>query len=146
MRRSSSSEQGSVGMNETINLERRRFLAQNSAGLGVAALATLFAQDGFAATGRTELPHFTPRAKRVIYLFQSGGPSQMDLFDHKPAMKEQFDKDLPDSIRMGQRITTMTSGQKRFPIAPSIFQFQQHGESRAWLSELLPHTASIADQ
>lgn len=133
-------------MNAQINLERRRFLAQNSAGLGVAALATLFAQDGFAATGRSELPHFTPRAKRVIYLFQSGGPSQMDLFDYKPAMKEFFDKDLPDSIRMGQRITTMTSGQKRFPIAPSIFKFQQHGESGAWLSELLPHTASIADQ
>ncbi|MBC7817373.1 MAG: DUF1501 domain-containing protein, partial [Planctomycetaceae bacterium] len=116
-------------MNEQLNLERRRFLAQSASGLGVAALSTLFAQDGFAANGRPELPHFTPRAKRVIYLFQSGGPSQMDLFDDKPAMKEYFDKDLPDSVRMGQRITTMTSGQKRFPIAPSIFQFQQHGES-----------------
>jgi len=142
-------------MNEQINLERRRFLAQSASGLGVAALATLLSQDqdqdahaaqaGFAASGRTGLPHFAPRAKRVIYLFQSGGPSQMDLFDYKPAMKEYFDKDLPDSVRMGQRITTMTSGQKRFPIAPSIFQFQQHGESGAWLSELLPHTASVAD-
>ena len=135
-------------MNEQLNLERRRFLAQSvfGSGLGIAALSTLFAQDGLAANGPTKLPHFTPRAKRVIYLFQSGGPSQMDLFDYKPAMKEYFDKDLPDSIRMGQRITTMTSGQKRFPIAPSIFQFQQHGESGAWLSELLPHTASVADQ
>lgn len=132
-------------MNAQINLERRRFLTQSASGLGVAALSTLFAQDGFAENSGT-LPHFTPRAKRVIYLFQSGGPSQMDLFDYKPTMKEYFDKDLPDSIRMGQRITTMTSGQKRFPVAPSIFQFQRHGESGAWLSELLPHTASVADQ
>jgi hypothetical protein len=133
-----------MNMNEYINFQRRRFLAQSASGLGVAALSTLFVQDGLAAGGPTAL-HFTPRAKRVIYLFQSGGPSQMDLFDYKPAMKEFFDKDLPDSIRMGQRITTMTSGQKRFPVAPSIFQFQQHGESGASLSELLPHTASVAD-
>lgn len=133
-------------MHDLVNIERRRFLARSASGLGVAALSTLFANDGFALDGRPDMPHFTPRAKRVIYLFQSGGPSQMDLFDPKPAMKEHFDKDLPDSIRMGQRITTMTSGQKRFPIAPSIFKFQQHGESGAWLSELLPHTATIADR
>jgi hypothetical protein len=131
--------------NQMNDLVRRRFLTQCASGLGVAALSTLFAQDGFAAGGQPDLPHFTPRARRVIYLFQSGGPSQMDLFDYKPAMREYFDKDLPDSIRMGQRITTMTSGQKRFPVAPSIFQFKQHGESGAWVSELLPHTASIAD-
>ena len=132
-------------MNEQLNLERRRFLAQSASGLGLAALSTLFAQDGFAANGRPELPHFTPRAKRAIYLFQSGGPSQMDLFDDKPAMKEYFDKELPDSVRMGQRITTMTSGQKRFPIAPSVFKFQQHGQSGMWLSELLPQLRTIVD-
>jgi hypothetical protein len=132
-------------MDEAIGLARRAFLTQSASGLGVAALASLFAQEGRAAEAPA-FPHFTPRAKRVIYLFQSGGPSQMDLFDYKPAMKEQFDKDLPDSVRMGQRITTMTSGQKRFPIAPSMFQFRQHGESGAWLSELLPYTASVADR
>lgn len=136
--------------NDYINHERRRFLTHCASGLGVAALSSLFNPAGssseIASGGRPEFPHFKPRAKRVIYLFQSGGPSQMDLFDPKPTLKEFFDKDLPDSVRMGQRITTMTSGQKRFPIAPSIFRFQQHGESGAWLSELLPHTASIADQ
>ena len=132
--------------NSFIDCERRRFLTQSASGLGIAALSTLFAKEGFALDGQPKVPHFTPRAKRVIYLFQSGGPSQMDLFDYKPTLQEYFDKDLPDSVRMGQRITTMTSGQKRFPIAPSIFKFQQHGESGAWLSELLPHTASVADR
>ena len=109
-------------------------------------------EDGFAAGDGRLFPgslaglHFAPKAKRVIYLFQSGGPSQMDLFDPKPELKEHYDQELPDSIRKGQRITTMTLGQKRFPVAPSIFKFQQHGESRQWLSELLPHTASIADK
>lgn len=116
-------------------------------GLGVAALGSLLAQDGFSDDGaNSTLQHFAPSAKRVIYLFQSGGPSQIDLFDPKPQMKEYFDKELPDGIRMGQRITTMTSGQKRFPIAPSIFRFDRHGESGAQLSELLPFTASVADE
>jgi hypothetical protein len=131
---------------EAAEIPRRDFLLRSTSALGMAALASLLPREGRAAGGRPELPHFTPRAKRVIYLFQSGGPSQMDLFDYKPTMREQFDKDLPDSVRMGQRITTMTSGQQRFPIAPSIFGFQQHGESGAWVSELLPHTAAIADQ
>ncbi len=113
--------------------------------MGVAALASLLGKDGFAAPGAVG-PHFAPKAKRVIYLFQSGGPSQMDLFDPKPQMEPHFDKDLPDSIRMGQRITTMTSKQKRFPVAPSMFKFQQYGQSGQWLSELLPHTATIADK
>jgi hypothetical protein len=91
------------------------------------------------------LPHFAPRAKRVIYLFQSGGPSQMDLFDPKPSLAGMFDKDLPDSIRMGQRITGMTSGQSR-PVAPSIFKFARYGKGGQWLSELLPHTAEVADE
>jgi hypothetical protein len=95
--------------------------------------------------GLPELPHFAPKAKRVIYLFQSGGPSQMDLFDPKPGLTGMFDKDLPDSVRMGQRITGMTSGQSRLPVAPSIFKFSRHGKSGTEFSELLPHTASVAD-
>ena len=89
--------------------------------------------------------HFAPKAKRVIYLFMSGAPSQLDTWDYKPKMKDWYDKDLPDSVRNGQRITTMTSGQKRFPIAPSIFKFNQHGEHGAWVSEILPHTAGVID-
>ncbi len=91
------------------------------------------------------LPHFPPTAKRVIYLFMSGAPSQIDLWDYKPKMNEMFDKDLPESIRMGQRLTTMTSGQKRFPVVPSKYKFTQHGKSGAWVSELLPHLATVVD-
>src|SRR5207247_861793 len=86
-----------------------------------------------------------PTAKRVIYLHMNGAPSQLDLFDYKPNLQAHYDKELPDSIRMGQRITTMTSGQARFPVAPSIFKFAQHGKSGMWISELLPHTAKMAD-
>lgn len=92
------------------------------------------------------LPHFAPKAKRLIYLFMNGGPSQMDLLDHKPGLDKIYDSDLPDSIRQGQRLTTMTSGQTRFPIAPSRYQFKQHGKSGIWFSELLQHTAKIADE
>ena len=128
-------------------ITRRHFFGRGATGLGLAALGGLLARDGYASVGAAEshLTHFAPRAKRVIYLFQSGGPSQMDLFDPKPQMENHFDKDLPDSVRMGQRITTMTSGQSRFPVAPSIFRFQRHGESGATVSELLPHTAGVAD-
>ena len=93
-----------------------------------------------------DLPHFAPKAKRVIYLFMSGAPSQMDMFDYKPEMGKWFDKDLPDSIRMGQRLTTMTSGQKRFPVAPSIYKFKKYDNNQdgAWISELLPHTGTVA--
>ena len=91
------------------------------------------------------LPHFAPKAKRCIYLHLVGAPPQMETFDYKPKMQELFDKDLPDSIRNGQRLTTMTSGQTRFPIAPSIFKFAQHGKSGAWVSELLPYTARMVD-
>ena len=95
--------------------------------------------------GLPGLPHFAPKAKRVIYLFQSGAPSQMDLFDYKPRLKEFHGTELPDSVRMGQRLTGMTAAQSSFPVAPSIFKLQQHGQSGAWLSELLPHTARVAD-
>jgi hypothetical protein len=90
-------------------------------------------------------PHFLPKAKSVIYLHMNGGPSQLDTWDYKPKLKEQFDKDLPDSIRLGQRITTMTSGQSRLPIAPSKFKFSQFGQSGRWVSELLPFTAQCVD-
>jgi len=135
---------------------RRQFFGRTATGIGAAALASLLNPNlfgGEAASGpegsddRGVLgkPHHTPTAKRVIYLCMNGAPSQLDLFDYKPKMGELFDKDLPDSIRMGQRLTTMTSGQSRFPVAPSIYQFQQHGKSGAWVSELLPHTAQVVD-
>ncbi|MBL9211071.1 MAG: DUF1501 domain-containing protein [Opitutaceae bacterium] len=91
-------------------------------------------------------PHFAPKAKRIIYLHMNGGPSQLDTFDYKPKLKEYFDQDLPDSIRQGQRITTMTSGQARFPVAPTIFPFAQYGQSGAWVSDLLPWTAKVVDE
>src|SRR6185369_17819482 len=91
------------------------------------------------------LPHFPPRARRVIYLFQGGGPSQMDLFDYKPQLQKWNGTDLPDSIRKGQRLTGMTATQATFPIVPSLFQFAQYGQSGAWVSELMPHTAKIVD-
>ena len=130
-------------------LTRRHFFGRAALGLGTAALATLTAGRGGAATatgGLPDLPHFAPKAKRAIYLFMNGGPSQMDMFDYKPEMDKLFDKDLPESIRMGQRLTTMTSGQTRFPLAPSKYKFKQHGQSCAWVSELLPWTAKIVDQ
>jgi hypothetical protein len=132
---------------------RRHFFGRSAAGIGTAALASLMNPSLFAApqdkpapaAGLPGLPHFAPKAKRVIYLFMSGAPSQLDMWDYKPKMNEFYDKDLPDSVRNGQRITTMTSGQKRFPIAPSIFKFNQHGKHGAWVSELLPHTAGVID-
>jgi hypothetical protein len=132
-------------------ITRRHFFGRTAVGLGGAALATLLrsraqsAQQTSPTGGLSDLPHFAPKAKRAIYLFMNGGPSQMDMLDYKPAMGKMFDKDLPESIRMGQRLTTMTSGQTRFPIAPSKYKFQQYGKSGAWVSELLPWTAKIVD-
>jgi hypothetical protein len=132
-------------------ITRRHFFGRAALGLGVPALASLLAQPAGAGEvpsptgGLPGLPHFAPKAKRAIYLFMNGGPSQMDLFDYKPKMAELFDKDLPGSVRMGQRLTTMTSGQARFPIAPSKYKFKQHGKSGAWVSELLPWTARMVD-
>ena len=126
-------------------LKRRAFISRSA--LGTIALASL--NTGAAPTNDTPqepCSHFAPRARRVIYLFQSGAPSQIDLFDPKPDLAQRFGEDLPDSIRQGQRLTGMTASQSRFPIAPSRFRFAQHGRSGAWLSELLPHTASIADR
>jgi hypothetical protein len=133
---------------------RRAFLSRTSLGLGSLALASLLDERLFAEVstpgnphgGLPGFPNFRPRAKRVIYLFQSGGPSQMDLFDDKPKLADRRATELPDSIRMGQRLTGMTSRQTSFPVAPSRFHFARHGQSGASLSELLPHTAAIADE
>ena len=138
-------------------LTRRHFLGLSSAGIGAAALATLINEDLVAGSpgkaagqsspaGLPGLPHFAPRAKRVIYLFQSGAPSQMELFDYKPKIEDLQGAELPASIRMGQRLTAMTAAQQSFPVVPSVFKFAQHGESRAWISELMPYTAQVADE
>ncbi len=128
-----------------LDLTRRQFLGRASTGIGAAALASLLNPTLSAAQGVAGIPHFAPKAKRVIWLTQAGAPSQLDLFDYKPGLRELFDKDLPASVRNGQRVTGMTSGQARFPIAPSVFNFKQHGNAGHWLSELLPHTARLAD-
>jgi hypothetical protein len=136
-------------LERSINLTRRHFLGRAGVGLGTVALADLLQQDllaqASATGGLADLPHFPPTAKRVIYLFQVGGPSQVDLYDYKPELAKRQGTDLPDSIRGTQRLTGMTAAQASFPIAPSIFKFAQHGNSGAWLSDLLPHTAKIAD-
>ena len=134
-------------------MTRRHFFGLNAAGIGTAALASVLGQNlGAAGTsferpypGLPGVPHFAPKAKRVIWLFQSGGPSQMELFDHKPLLAKRRGEDLPDSIRKGQRLTGMTSTQDSFPVVSSRFQFAQHGSSGAWVSELLPRTAEIVD-
>src|SRR5436190_11702704 len=128
-----------------LQCTRRHFFSKSATGVGVAALASLVQRAGFAAPGIIAQPHFPPTAKRVILLHQSGGPSQLDLFDYKPGLQKRRGIELPDSVRMGQRITGMTSGQGTLPVAPSIFNFKQHGKSGAWVSELLPHTAKIVD-
>jgi hypothetical protein len=144
-------------LQQYLQLETRRyFFGRMAGGLGAAALGSLLNPNLFAAEaaadplktfGEASMPalHFAPKAKRIIWLFMADGPSQLDLYDHKPKMPEYFDKDLPDSVRNGQRITTMTSGQARFPIAPTVFKFNQHGKHGAWFSELLPNLGSIAD-
>jgi hypothetical protein len=141
-------------MDETgLLLTRRHFFGRSANGIGLAALASILgkgiglcAENATAHGGLPGLPHFAPKAKRVIYLFQSGGPSQMELFDYKPRLEEFHGQDLPESIRKGQRLTGMSATQSSFPVVPSKFKFQQHGNSGAWVSELLPHTAKVADQ
>ncbi len=136
-----------------LRMTRRQLLGRGVCAAGAASLATIMGngasgaaqQPAKRAGGLPDIPHHPPTAKRFIYLFMSGGPAQHDMYDYKPELDQLFDKDLPDSVRQGQRITTMTSGQKRFPIAPSMFKFQQQGECGAWISELLPHTAKVVD-
>jgi Protein of unknown function (DUF1501) len=133
-----------------LNINRRRFLTRLGMGLGGAALGSLLIPDLFSGSSDEEilmsgLPHFAPKAKRIIYLFQNGAPSQLDLFDYKPLLLQMQGQDLPASIRMGQRLTGMTSEQKQFPLAGSMFKFEQYGQHRAWMSELLPYTSKIVD-
>src|SRR5947209_15580160 len=135
-------------------LTRRHFFGKAGTGIGIAALAGLLSDEQRATAaiptavrgGLPDLPHFQPRAKRVIYLFQSGAPSQMDLFDYKPKLGDLRGTELPDSIRRGQRLTGMTATQASFPIAPSRFKFARHGRCGAWVSELMPHTAGVVDE
>src|SRR5437588_420908 len=135
-------------------LTRRHFFGRMATGIGVAALGSLLNPALFEAladeTGKSKgllgLPHFTPKARRVIYLFMAGGPSQMELLDYKPSVEKLYGTGLPDAIRMGQRITTMTSGQKSLPVVKAIYKFGQYGKSGTWVSELLPHTAGIVDE
>ncbi|WP_038164234.1 DUF1501 domain-containing protein [Verrucomicrobium sp. BvORR106] len=139
-----------------INLTRRQFFGNVGLRFGGLALAQLLGQQGsgLAATQAADqqvhaalpgFPHFPPRAKRLIYLHMNGAPSQLDLLDYKPDLARFFNKDLPESVRGNQRLTGMTSGQKRFPVAPSKYKFTQHGQCGRWVSELLPHTAKVVD-
>lgn len=136
-----------------LEMTRRRLFTAGAGGLGIAALASLLGETSFAAPaepgpahrGLPGLPHHPPKAKRVIYLFQSGAPSQLDLFDHKPGLESRFGEQLPESIRRGQRLTGMTANQASHPVAPSRMKFAQHGQSGAWLCELLPHMSRVVD-
>ena len=127
-------------------LPRRTFLEQTAAGIGMVALGDLLQNKSLASAELAGFPNYAPKAKRIIYLFQSGAPSQMDLFDPKPQMQDKRGEDLPQSIRNGQRLTGMTSGQKSFPVAPSIFEFAQHGQSGMHFSNLMPHMSKLADE
>jgi hypothetical protein len=134
---------------------RRYFFGRMATGLGAAALGSLLNPELFASPAANRaspdslgsLPklHHAPKAKRIIWLFMADGPSQFELFDYKPKLHAYFDAELPSSVRMGQRITTMTSGQSRFPVAPSMFKFARHGKNGTWVSELIPHLASVID-
>src|SRR6516165_3934102 len=132
---------------------RRQFFGRTATGIGTAALASLLNQRLFAADvdasfkthGALPLLHFAPKAKRVIYLFMSGGPSHIDLFDYKARLRQLHGTELPASIRMGQRVTGMTAGQSSFPCVAPMFQFARHGSCGAWVSELLPYTARVVD-
>jgi hypothetical protein len=131
-------------------LSRRSFLSRTSLGLGAAALSSLLynttAQAATTSEGALGKPHFAPKVKRVIYLLQSGAPSQLELFDYKPKLEQMWGQNLPESVRKGQRLTGMTAGQSSFPLAASVYKFAQYGQSRMWISELLPHISKITDE
>lgn len=134
-----------------LHVTRRHFLGKLSLGLGTVGLGSLLIPDLFKSKSEdlaqiTGLPHFAPKAKRIIYLFQNGAPSQLESFDYKPLLNKMTGQELPASIRMGQRLTGMTSGQTSFPLVGSHFNFKQYGQSGAWVSELFPHTAKIVDE
>jgi hypothetical protein len=135
-------------------LTRRHFFQRSSLGLGTAAMATLLPELAGATPANTtpasggvlKAFHHPPKAKRVIYLFMSGGPSQLDMFDYKPLLNEKNGEELPDSVRQGQRLTGMSANQATLPLAGSIFKFQKRGQSGAWVSDLLPHTTKVIDE
>ena len=131
-------------MSDRMTVTRRAFLYKMGLGLGSVALSQLMGGSE-AKAGLLEAPHHAPKAKRVVYLFQSGGPSHMDLFDYKPILNAQHGQELPDSVRQGQRLTAMSGHQATLPLAGSVFQFKQHGKSGAWVSDLLPYTSEIVD-
>ena len=120
-------------------ITRRNLFGRGAAGAGSLALARLLGDDG------GPKPHFAPKAKRLVYLFQSGGPSQLETFDYKPVLQQRNGEELPDSVRQGQRLTAMSGNQATLPLAGAQFQFRKHGQSQQWVSELLPHTARIVD-
>ena len=131
---------------ETIPTSRREMLTQTGMGLGGVALAQMMHGEAAASSGGImSALHHAPKAKRVIYLFQSGGPSQIDLMDHKPVLNKEHGKELPDEVRQGQRLTSMSGNQSSLPLVGSPFKFAQHGESGTWMSDLLPHTSKIVD-
>ncbi|RCR68252.1 DUF1501 domain-containing protein [Larkinella punicea] len=139
-------------LDHLLTFNRRRFFSKLSLGLGSAALGSLLIPDLFSKNSDSDdpdfipgIPHFAPKAKRVIYLFQNGAPSQLETFDYKPKLRELFGKDLPPSVRGGQRLTGFTATQASLPLAGSFVDFKQYGQSRAWVSDLLPHMASIVD-
>ena len=138
-------------LEQGLSMNRRKFLSRVSLGLGSTALGSLLIPDLFSGGKPSEdaimdaLPHFAPKAKRVIYLFQNGAPSQLESFDYKPLLNKNFGQELPSSIRGDQRLTGMTAAQTSFPLVGSYYKFNQYGESRAWISSLFPHTASIVD-
>ena len=136
------------------NYSRREFLTKTTLGLGGLSLASMLNSENLFASNKINsfntlnptLPNFTPKVKRVIYLFQSGAPSQLDLFDHKPLLNKMNGQELPDSVFGGQRLTGMTAGQNSFPLAGSQFNFNQHGNSGAWISDLMPNVSKISDE
>jgi hypothetical protein len=133
-----------------LNVNRRKFLSRLSLGIGSVALGSLLIPDLFSGSDEeilpvTGMPDFAPRAKRIIYLFQNGAPSQLETFDYKPKLREMMGQELPASIRMGQRLTGMTANQASFPLVGSYYDFKQYGDARAWVSDLFPHTAKIVD-
>lgn len=137
-------------LENSLHTNRRRFLSNLSIGLGSVALGSLLIPELFSGSKQEQdflpgIPHFAPKAKRVIYLFQNGAPSQLESFDYKPMLQTMMGQDLPESIRKGQRLTGMTSEQKSFPLVGSFYKFNQHGQSGAWVSELFPHISKIVD-
>lgn len=144
--------QSNFPITDPFAITRRHFFAKTACGIGAMALSSLLPRTLMAAAtqkangGLPGFPNFAPKAKRIIYLFQSGAPSQMDLFDYKPLLNERHGEQLPEHVRGTQRLTGMSAQQSSIPLAGSIFKFSQHGKSGTWFSELLPHTAKVADE